>query len=178
MEDGYAEYYDETFLDRLQIGELQVPLGSFWPRGGPRWDGLARSSTGKLLLVEAKAYVEEGVTFSSKASDASMQQIVSALEEAKRAFQARADAPWATPFYQYANRLAHLHFLRGLNDRDAYLLFLNFADAPDVPRPATTEEFAGASRTCQCALGLGQTHPYSKFIKTINWSVPQMLSST
>ena len=64
--DQYAEYYDGEFLKRLGIGELKISLHSFWPRSGPRWDGLARTSSGKFLLVEAKAYIEEAVDFGSK----------------------------------------------------------------------------------------------------------------
>ena len=55
--DAYAEYYDEEFLDRLGLSELKSPLEKFWPKSGPRWDGLARTSSGKILLVEAKAYI-------------------------------------------------------------------------------------------------------------------------
>jgi hypothetical protein len=57
--DAYAEYYDQEFLDRLGVSDLKVPLSDFWPQGGPRWDGLARTKTGKIILVEAKAYIEE-----------------------------------------------------------------------------------------------------------------------
>jgi len=53
--DEYAEYYDEEFLERLGVSNVRVPLHSFWPRSGPRWDGLARTDSGKVILVEAKA---------------------------------------------------------------------------------------------------------------------------
>ena len=172
--DQYAEYYDDEFLDRLGIehGDLKVPLHSFWPRSGPRWDGLARTSSRKYLMVEAKAYIEEGVDFGSKAGDASRQKIAEALEHSKQAYGANADANWESPFYQYANRLAHLHFLVEKNQIDAHLVFMYFANAPDVPSPCTTGHWEGARRLTEKCLGLGR-HVYSDRIATIVIDVPE-----
>ena len=83
--DQHAEYYDEAFLEWLGIEHLAVPLHSFWPPRGPRWDGLARTSSGKFLVFEAKAYIEEGVDFRSKAGSASLERIAESLEQSKRA---------------------------------------------------------------------------------------------
>lgn len=174
--DNYAEYYDHAFLQRLGITELAVPLLDFWPKSGARWDGLARTETGKLILVEAKAYIEEGVDYRSKASPKALAIIRKALDDAKKDFRARDDASWESPFYQYANRLAHLYFLHRLNGLDAYMLFLYFADAPDVPRPCSESEWQGAVRLVEKCLGLG-THPYRKRLATLIWSVPQMPSN-
>jgi hypothetical protein len=38
-EDGYAEYYDQEFLDRFGLAHLPKSLAIFWPASGPRWDG-------------------------------------------------------------------------------------------------------------------------------------------
>ena len=171
--DDYAEYFDESFLDRLGVRNLCIPLNDFWPRSGPRWDALARTNLGKFILVEAKAYIEEGVDYRSKAGPNSLSKIESALEEAKIDFGANKEAPWETPFYQYANRLAHLYFLHRLNGLDAYLIFLYFANAPDVPNPCTVEEWQGATRLVEKCLGLG-SHSYRDRVKTIIWSVPEM----
>jgi len=175
-DDEFAEYYDEEFLDRLGISDLDVPLSKFWPKSGARWDGLARTSSGKIILVEAKAYIEEGVDYRSQAGDESYAKIQAALNAAKSDFGAHKAAPWESPFYQYANRLAHLYFLHRLNGLDAYLLFLYFADAPDVPKPCTVSEWQGAVRLVEKCLGLG-THPYQNRLGTIIWSVPQMPSN-
>ena len=40
--DGFAEYQDSAFTDRLGISLEQRALSAFWPTGGPVWDGLAR----------------------------------------------------------------------------------------------------------------------------------------
>src|SRR5262249_17268942 len=79
QEDGYAEYYDESFLERLALKDLSVALKCFWPAGGPRWDGLARTEQGKVLLVEAKAYIEEAVDYRSRAAAGSLKRIAQSL---------------------------------------------------------------------------------------------------
>lgn len=174
-EDNFSEYYDKEFLARLGIDNLKVPLHKFWPLSGPRWDGLAKTKSGKYILVEAKAYIEEAVDYRSKANSASLKMIIKALDDAKKAFKANEDADWNSPFYQYSNRLAHLYFLRQANELPVYLLFLYFADAPDVPRPCTLYQWQGAIRLTEKCLGLGK-HPFSEYVKTLIWSVPDMLS--
>lgn len=154
QDDDYAEYYDQAFLDRLGVNNPTMPLDEFWPKSGPRWDGLARTSDGKLILVEAKAHIDEAVDFRSKASPAALRRIEQRLDEAKSAFHASADACWYAPLYQMANRLAHLHYLAGINGNDAYLAFIDFANAPDVPFPASPEEWQGATRLAHKCLGL------------------------
>lgn len=154
QEDGYAEYFDQEFLGRLGVDELTMPLAKFWPASGPRWDALARTDDGKLILVEAKAHIDECVDFRSKASPDSLARITSRLDEAKAAFHASPDACWHTPLYQMANRLAHLYFLAGINKLDAYLVFVHFADAPDVDVPASHDAWLGAIRLARKCLGL------------------------
>lgn len=153
-EDDYAEYYDQEFLERLGVKDLRMPLQDFWPKSGPRWDGLALTLEGKLILVEAKAYIEEAIDYHSKASAAALPLIEKRLEEAKRAFRAYREAPWCNPFYQMANRLAHLYYLAEINDKDAYLVFVNFANASDVQDRVSPEGWQGATRLAYKCLGL------------------------
>ena len=47
--EGYREYRDHAFLKKLGVELTERPLNSFWPRGGPVWDGLARTSAGVPL---------------------------------------------------------------------------------------------------------------------------------
>ncbi len=154
QDDDYAEYYDDAFLERLGVTKLTMPLAEFWPRSGPRWDGLGRTSDGKVILVEAKAHIAEAVDHHSKATGNALRRIEAQLDEAKAAFNAAQDACWHTPLYQMANRLAHLHFLAGINGQDAYLVFVYFAHAPDVPKPVSPEEWRGAIRLAHTCLGL------------------------
>lgn len=154
QDDDYAEYYGQAFLDRLGVDELTMPLDEFWPKSGPRWDGLARTTDGKLILVEAKAHIDEAVDFRSKASPDALRRIEKRLDEAKSAFHASKDACWYAPLYQMANRLAHLNYLAGINRKDAYLVFIDFAAAPDVPQPVFPDEWRGAIRLAHKCLGL------------------------
>lgn len=170
--DDYAEYYDQSFLSLLGVDDTKAPLQTFWPSSGPRWDGLAKTLGGKLILVEAKAYIAEAVDFGSKASAASLELIERSLAEAKAAYRARAEAVWSRPFYQYANRLAHLYYLRSVLGADAYLLFVCITDAPDVPAPASAAEWRGAHAAIETALGLG-AHPYRTFVRQLYWPAPR-----
>jgi hypothetical protein len=166
-DDDYAEYYDQEFLDRIGVNDLQMPLREFWPRSGPRWDGLACTKEGKLILVEAKAYIEEAVDYRSKASANALAWIKKRLDEAKTAFRANPDAPWDSPLYQMANRLAHLYYLADINRKDAYLLFVDFANAPDVEIPASPEEWKGAIRLSYKCLGLKDSKLYRRVASVI-----------
>lgn len=172
-EDDYAEYFDDAFLERLGVADLAVPLKSFWPRRGPSWDALAKTRDGKVILVEAKAHIEESVDYRSRASGDSLLRICAALDQAKNAFAAATDASWISPFYQYANRLAHLYYLRRLNGIEAYLAFIYFANAPDVPRPATVEEWRGAERVIKKSLGLSGQHPFAQCVGAVIWDLAE-----
>jgi hypothetical protein len=175
--DDFAEYYDGTFLTLLGIeNNLRVSLSEFWPNSGPRWDALAKTHSGKLILVEAKAHVGEMISH-TRASPESLSKIRTAIERTKAAFGVEDDFNWESPFYQYANRMSHLYFLRELNGLDAYLLFVYFADAPDVPiaERCTVAQWEGASRLVEKALGLG-SHPYMAHVKSLIVTVDQPTS--
>jgi hypothetical protein len=138
-------------------------FGQAADRAGTRW----LTDSGKVILVEAKAQVGEMVSH-TRASPESLSKIRAAIEKTKAAFGVGDDFNWESPFYQYANRLAHLYFMRKLNGLDAYLLFMYFADAPDVPSAerCSTDQWRGAIRLAEKALGLG-SHRYREFIKSL-----------
>ena len=140
-----------------------------------RLESLARTNSGQYILVEAKAYAEEAVDYRSKAKGSSLKMIQKSLAEAKVACQAACDAPWEAPLYQYANRLAHLHFLARLNLKDAYLVFIYFANAPDVPNPCSVEEWNGAIRVIKKCMGL-KKNAFERRIADIVIDVKEMLS--
>ena len=153
-EDDYAEYSDRQFVERLGLTNLPHPLADFWPSGGPHWDGLAKTASGKVILVEAKAHVAEASESDTRAKiSKSIDKIRAALEEAKAGFKARPEASWDGSLYQTANRLAHLYFLHQMNQVDAWLLFLAFAN--DAREPSTVEQWHEAIRLTNTRLGLG-----------------------
>ncbi len=110
--DDYAEYRDADFLSRVGVELGQCPLESFWPTRGPQWDGLARTSKGSILLLEANANSPEVISPGTAASAKSRSLIEQSLNETKK---------YLRKLYQYTNRLAHLYLLRVLNNVDAYL---------------------------------------------------------
>src|SRR5262245_46671097 len=81
-DDDFAEYRDAAFLDRLGITLPRRPLEGFWPRGGPQWDGLGKAASGEVILVEAKAHLNELYSPASAASESSLAAIQLALREA------------------------------------------------------------------------------------------------
>ena len=124
--DGFREYRDQEFLDRLKVRPAFRGLSDFWPHGGPRWDALGRTSGGRRLLVEAKANIREFNSDPSRAGSASLTKIRAALAETKDFLGVRSETDWTRCFYQYANRIAHLYLLRELNGVDAVLVFVYF----------------------------------------------------
>jgi len=160
--DEYAEYRDTQVLEKLGITP-QVPLAEFWPTLGPRWDALGRSSSGRALLIEAKAYIEEIVSPPSKASEESLSLIRQSLREVKDFLRIKSEHDWSALFYQYTNRLAHLYYLRQLNSVDAYLIFIYFVGAPDVTEPSTASEWQAALRVVKAVLGTSK-HSLAPYI--------------
>jgi hypothetical protein len=152
--DDYAEYSDAEFLDCLGVGHAREKLRDFWPVGGPHWDALARTSSGRPIMVEAKAHVAELLSGPSGAGATSLEWIRRSLLEAKAALGSQAKADWSGEFFQYCNRLAHLHFLRATCSCDAFLVSIYFVNAPDVPKAASPAEWQGALELLHSYLGV------------------------
>lgn len=153
-DDGYAEYRDQAFLAKVGARPQRTPLAGFWPTRGPQWDALGRTSRGEPLLVEAKAHIPELLSPPCQAAGASLRTIRASLDRVKRAVGLRAAADWSTTYYQYVNRLAHLYFLRTLNQIPAYLVSLYLIGDTDLRGPGTAEEWAGALDLVHAQLGI------------------------
>ena len=106
--DAFREYRDQEFPDRLGVALNSRPLAEFWPRGGPWWDGLARTSEGRCVL---KANIPEFNSDPSRASPASLHRIQAAFAETKAFLRIRSETGWSRCFYQYARWITHLHLL-------------------------------------------------------------------
>lgn len=161
--DGFAEYSDRDFLDLLELKLLNRSLEDFWPKRGPQWDALGRSSNGQIVLVEAKAHIGEIVSPPSAAGEASLQRIRSSLEEVAAAMGAESTCDWTGTFYQYANRLAHLYLLRELNEIPAWLVLVCFTNDREMGGPATSDEWDAAMQVLKGALGL-RKHRLSRYV--------------
>lgn len=97
--------------------DVRAAWVKFWPQTGnvPNWDAIGRlesNSCVEYLLVEAKAHVEELQSSCGASEKGGLGTIKEALKTTIKANGFTVDVKdWLSPFYQYANRLAHLHFL-------------------------------------------------------------------
>jgi hypothetical protein len=167
--DDYAEYRDKAFLVLLGIKLERNSLTEFWPSRGPQWDALAKSSSGKLFLVEAKSHIPE--LFSSlQASDpTAIKKIRKSLEETKTYLGASANVDWSEHFYQYANRLAHLYLLQK-NDLPAYLIHVYFIKDAEMNGPESSLEWQGATKLLNSYLGIGR-HKLQNFVADLYFDI-------
>ena len=162
--DAFAEYRDGAFLDVLGLGHLRDDLGAFWPVRGPQWDALARTDTGTVLLVEAKAHIAEMCSPGTQASGASLDRIRARLSEVATAMGARDDrADWCKVFYQLANRYAHLHWL-GSRGVDGRLVLVNFLGDREMGGPDHAREWEAAYAVAHYAMGLGKRHRLAPYV--------------
>lgn len=163
--DQYAEYRDRAFLEVLDLAHLAKPLADFWPVGGPQWDALGVTDAGQVIMVEAKAHIGEFCTPASQASAASLDRITTALAQAADAVGASKSeaARWHEKFYQYANRLAHLVWLRQ-QGVDAYLVMANFCGDAEMPGDSTPQAWEAAYHVADYALGIPRRHSFSRYV--------------
>jgi hypothetical protein len=154
-EDGYAEYRDASFLERIREQGLIGPLREFWPDRGPQWDAIARSDKGHVLLIEAKAHIAEMLSPASSAGPASKHRIEQAFAHVIADLGAKPKAPWTDSFYQYANRLAHLWFLKQ-NGVSAKLVLVSFLHDLDMGGPTHPEAWNAATQVMDYVLGLSR----------------------
>ena len=159
----FVEYRDGATYDRLGVA-LRRPWQDFWPSGGPMWDGLARAGEARIL-VEAKAHIPEVVSTGTRATGAARERVAASLRAVQDALAPRNEGTvdWTGTFYQYANRLAHLHFLREDNGVPAHLVYVYFLNATDVRGPADRLEWEGALKVVECYLGLGR-HRLARYV--------------
>jgi hypothetical protein len=150
--DAWSEYRDGAFLAAIGQQNLSPALKAFWPRGGPQWDGLGRDSTGAVYLIEAKAHLAE-MASTCQASTDSEQMITRAFAGTKAKLGAFPSSDWLRGYYQYANRLAHLHFLRD-QGVDARLIFLYFTNDSDMGGPESRDAWERSSQAVKQHLGL------------------------
>jgi hypothetical protein len=163
--DRYAEYRDQAFINLLDVELKQTPLAQFWPKGGPQWDALGKSSSKKLFLVEAKSHISELISTLKARNPNSERRITESLKETRDHLGSETDFDWSRGFYQYANRLAYLYLLRK-NQLPAYLVFVYFVNDLEMRGPTTIHEWKGAIELLHSYLGI-RKHQLQKFITEI-----------
>lgn len=130
------EYKGLSFLDEEKHSNILSDWRDYWPTSGNQqnWDAIGKATSDteeQWVLVEAKANLEECKS-STQAKPASenggRDKIIDALREPIRAFTGSSETDpeiWLNKYYQYANRLAVLHFL-DKQEISASLLFIYF----------------------------------------------------
>lgn len=172
--DDYREYQDAEFLRRLDIKPPVRPLLDFWPSNGPHWDGLAVSPDRSVILVEAKAHPDEVTSECKATSPRSQAKIQASLRETQQALGIEESRDWTRAHYQYANRLAHLHFLRTINGVNAWLVFLYLVGDEGMGRPSRAEDWHPVERSIHDALGIRKlpAHVVSAYLDVRSLGVP------
>lgn len=165
-EDGFAEYQDQTFLDLLNIKFPKASLSDFWPSRGPVWDGLGKSETGKVFLIEAKSHISEVLSPKTGAGVKSLKKIKKSLDETKSFLNSNSEHDWTSTFCQYTNRLAHLYLLKALNEMPAYLVFVYFVNDKEMSGTKSIDEWNGALSLLTSYLGIGR-HRLQHYIADI-----------
>lgn len=172
-QDEFAEYRDGDFLARLDLSHLSTALADFWPARGPQWDALGLSASGPVL-VEAKAHIGEFRSPPSSASEASLRRIKAAFAQARQGLGC-ADQDWTQTYYQYANRLAHLWWLRQ-NGVEAWLLMVGFLGDRDMKGPGSAVLWREAYRAADMALGLPPDHALTPYILHVEPHIEELYS--
>jgi hypothetical protein len=154
------------FLDPVEHRAVRAEWRRFWPTSGrqPTWDAIG-SADGRWLLVEAKANHPEFTSPPTGAGPESKKQIERALNQVKKELHVHRYCPWVGTYYQYANRLAVLWFLRQ-RDVDAHLAFIYFTGDvfPDgTPCPSSEREWKRLIEARRLTLGLPRRHALSPF---------------
>jgi hypothetical protein len=109
-----------------------------------------------VLLVEAKAHIGEMKSTCQAEAPSSLERIRQSLAGARSGLGVTSDADWSSPYYQYANRLAHLWFLRK-HGVQARLAFVYFVGDVEMRGPKTRAEWRVAIDAAHGFLGLNRT---------------------
>jgi hypothetical protein len=172
---NFGEYRGSAWLRHLGVKEPTRSLTDFWPERGPMWDGLAKTSRNRLILIEAKAHIGEMISPPTRATKEARQLIDKSLRGLQSSLGRKSTLDWGGIFYQYTNRLAHLHYLRADNGLKAHLFYVYFVNASDVKGPTSVLEWKGAIKLMECYLGL-QRHKLSRWVHEMFIDVNQLRS--
>ena len=132
----FYEYRDDFIrglsLKDVNISDTEKKIREFWPKNGPKWDGLGvvEDSNGKqgVLLIEAKAHTDETKSVWKASSDESKSKIGEALENVKWYMGIDKSYDWARNYYQLGNRLAYLYFMNEVLNIPTWLVLVNFVN--------------------------------------------------
>lgn len=132
-ENNYKEYRNEFLEQFNQWTDKRSELEKYWARKGPQWDGIAtiegKGNQKGLLLVEAKAHVNE-MKSKIKAVDSDSKSLIeTTLKEVMEKLQSNASLDvWLNHYYQLTNRLAYLYIMNEKLGIPTWLVLCNFVE--------------------------------------------------
>lgn len=133
--EDFYEYRDD-FLEVLELKEdilsdAKEKLREFWPKNGPQWDGLAvvNGIDGQkgLLLIEAKAHIDETKSDLKAISKDSIDKIKNAITVTQACYGIEL-TDWTKHYYQLGNRIAFLYFMNEVLHIPTWFVLINFTE--------------------------------------------------
>lgn len=169
IKDNYLEYQDEEFLESVGYPNLAKSLSEFWPQGGPVWDALAilplkSERKNGVILLEAKSYIDEMLGPGCCAGGKSRENIMKTFEKIQNDLGVLHNKNWLGKYYQYANRLSHLYFLRVIHNVPTWLVFLYFLGDKEQGGPINSKEWRKSINNAEQILCLPSHHILSQNI--------------
>jgi hypothetical protein len=168
---------DKEFLglEFIQDEQVQEKWKSFWAQTGnsQNWDAVGKihfDNRDEWLLVEAKGHVGEINSDCGATNPTSKKKIFAALEKTSQAFanQSKPVENWLKNYYQYANRLAVLHFLMNecIPSVNVRLLFIYFygENRENLECPQNEQEWLPAIQEMNDWLGVDKSCELAKRI--------------
>lgn len=168
------EFEGLNFLDEKEYSRIEQKWKSFWPTTGRQqnWDAVGKAKDSESdcwVLVEAKAHISECKSNSKASEKGGRNQIIKAMESVIQSnFKTNNTDPekWLNKYYQYANRLASLHFLIE-NDINANLLFIYFIgdNNSNEKCPKSAEEWKVIVDDIHKHLGIDEKSSFMRRVK-------------
>ena len=153
---SFEEYRDMDFLEAVGQRDAAVDLAEFWPARGPVWDALAvvrnEGAPAGVILAEGKSYPAEMRGSGCQAQPESRAIIDESLRRTKEWLGVADACDWTGDYYQFANRLTHLFFLREVVSTPAWLVSLCFVD--DIHGPTSLDEWQAGLLNAKASMGI------------------------
>lgn len=118
-------------MGSIRYEKAKEKLREFWPKNGPQWDGLVvvNGVNGQkgLLLVEAKAHLDETNSDLKAVSDQSINIINKSISRTQEYYGIEPN-DWTKTYYQLGNGIAYLYFMNEILNIPTWLVLINFTD--------------------------------------------------
>lgn len=143
---NYEEYKLNSNSPNLSVLKISKKDMDFWPSGQPQWDaiGFVQAEPKTIILVEAKAHLDEMNSSCTAKSEKSTRLIENTLKETYEKLthdnnkEFKKDI-WMKKYYQLGNRLAFLYKLKEKGYK-VKLVLLNIVNDPTLGNKKASEK--------------------------------------